>query len=85
MTNQGGNEGEQFPGTEWLQRARKSPKIPQVLSSIQCICFRKTSDLNMGVPNLLLAPVSSEFLTSRHVRIHRVIFYISNTLKKLMT
>ena len=25
-----------------------------------------------------------KFLTSRHVRMHRVIFYISNTLTKLM-
>jgi len=26
----------------------------------------------------------ANFLTSRHVRMHRVIFYISNTLRKLM-
>jgi len=26
----------------------------------------------------------AKFLTSRHVRMHRVIFYISNTLRKLM-
>jgi len=34
---------------------RKVPTISQVLSSIQYICFRKTSNSNMGVPNLLLA------------------------------
>jgi len=28
----------------------------QVLSSIQYICFRKTSVLNIGAPNLLLGP-----------------------------
>jgi len=27
----------------------------------------------------------AKFLTSRHVRMHRVIFYISNMLRKLMT
>jgi len=26
----------------------------------------------------------AKFLTSRHVRKHRVIFYVSNTLRKLM-
>jgi len=26
----------------------------------------------------------AKFLTSRHVRMHRVIFYIPNTLRKLM-
>jgi len=37
-------------------RRRKVPTMPQVLSSMQYICFRKTSVSNMGAPNLLLAP-----------------------------
>jgi len=32
----------------------------QALSSIQYICFRKTSGSNMGAPNLLLAPDAIE-------------------------
>jgi len=35
---------------------RKVPTMSHVLSSIQYICFRKTSGSNMGTPNLLLAP-----------------------------
>jgi len=27
----------------------------------------------------------AKYLTSRHMRMHRVIFYISNTLRKLIT
>ena len=38
------------------ERRRKVPTISQILSSIQYICFRKTSGSNMGVPNLLLVP-----------------------------
>jgi len=37
-------------------RRRKIPTMSQVLSSLQCICFRKTTVSNMGAPNLLLAP-----------------------------
>jgi len=37
-------------------RRRKVPTMSQVLSSMQYICFRKTSGSNMGAPNLLLAP-----------------------------
>jgi len=32
--------------------------MSQVLSSVQCICFQKTSGSNMGEPNLLLSPVA---------------------------
>jgi len=35
---------------------QKVPKMSQVLSPIQYICFRNTSDSNMGAPNSLLAP-----------------------------
>ena len=45
-----GGKGEQFTGR------RKVSTVSQVLSSIQHICYRKTSGSNMGVPNLLLAP-----------------------------
>jgi len=54
-----GERGHNSPGAESL-RLRGAPKIPtvsQVLSSMQYICFRKSSGSNiMGAPNLLLAP-----------------------------
>jgi len=34
--------------------------MSQVLSSIQYICFGKTSGSNIGAPNLLIIPLSSE-------------------------
>jgi len=37
---------------------QKVPTILQVLSSMQYICFRKTSGSDMGAPYLLLAPVA---------------------------
>ena len=56
--------GAQFPGRRITRgkgghnsRGRwKAPTMLQVLSSVQYICFRKTSGSNMGAPNLLLAP-----------------------------
>jgi len=39
-------------GAEWLRGTPKSPNNVQVLSSIQWICFRKTSGSNIGAPNL---------------------------------
>jgi len=43
-------------GRRMIVEAQKVPTVSQALSSIQCICFRKTSGSNMGAPNLLLAP-----------------------------
>jgi len=55
--NQGRNEGGKIPREpNHYGGAEKSQEMSQVLSSIQYICFRKTSGLNMGAPNLLLAP-----------------------------
>ena len=51
-----------YGGAEWLWGRRKVPTMSQVLSSIQCIWFRKISGSNMGAPNLLLAP--SAIITS---------------------
>jgi len=45
-----GERGEQFNGR------RKVLTMSEVLSSIQCIFFRKTSGSNRGAPNLLVAP-----------------------------
>ena len=45
-----------YGGTESLRGAPNVPTMSQVLSSVQYICFRKTSGSNMGTPNLLLAP-----------------------------
>ena len=42
---------------------RKVSTKSQVLSSIQYICFRKTSDWNMGAPKFCLAPAPSNFVT----------------------
>jgi len=39
---------------ERLWGRQKVPTMSQALSSIQYICFRKTSGSNMGAPNLLL-------------------------------
>ena len=36
---------------------RKVPTMSQILSSIEYICFRKTSGSNMWAPNLLLASI----------------------------
>ena len=43
---------------ESLWGAPESPNNikSRLLSSIQCICFQKTSGSNMGAPNLILAP-----------------------------
>jgi len=46
----GVTRGAQFPGAENVSI------MSQELSSIQYICFGKTSVLNTGVPNFLLAP-----------------------------
>jgi len=58
-----GGKGDTIPGTpnhygdaEWLRGRLKFPTISQVLSSMQCICFQKTSDSKNGAPNLLLDP-----------------------------
>jgi len=57
-SNQGRNDegqGAQFPGRRITMRAPKSPdNITR--TSLQYICFRKTSGSNIGAPNLLLAP-----------------------------
>jgi len=57
-SNQGrndGGQGAQFPGHRITIKAPKS--LNNVTStSVQYICFRKTSGSNMGAPNLLLAP-----------------------------
>jgi len=59
----GVTRGEQFPGrrittrsAEWRQGRQKVQTMSQVFSSIQYICFLKTSNSNMLVPTLLLAP-----------------------------
>jgi len=43
-------------GTEWLRGRHKIPTMSHLHSSIQYICFRKTSGSKMGEPNLHLAP-----------------------------
>jgi len=43
-------------GDEILWGRQKIPTMSHVPSSIQYICFRKTSGSKMGAPNLLLAP-----------------------------
>jgi len=57
-SNQGRNEGgqrAQFPGRRITMKAPKSPNNV-TSTSVQHICFRKTSGSNMAAPNLLLAP-----------------------------
>jgi len=44
-----------YGGAQRLRRRGKVPTMSQVLSSIQNVCFRKTSVSNMEAPNLLLA------------------------------
>jgi len=46
-----GSRGGQFPGRRITTGAQKFPTMSQVLSSIQYICFLKTSNSNMAVPN----------------------------------
>ena len=63
-SNQGRNDegqGAQLPGRRITVRASNdcaTPKSPNNVTgtSVQYICFRKTSGSNIGVPNLLLAP-----------------------------
>jgi len=53
----GHNEwGHNSLGAESLWGRHKVPTMSQILSSVQYICFRKTSGSNMGPPNLLLGP-----------------------------
>jgi len=40
--NEGGQGGNNSPGTKWLQGHQKVPTTSQVLSSVQYICFWKT-------------------------------------------
>jgi len=57
-SNQGRNDGGQgrrFPGRQIIMRAPKSPNNV-IRTSVQYICFRKSSGSNTGAPNLLLAP-----------------------------
>ena len=57
--NEGRQGGNNSPGAKSLWERRKVPTLSQVLSSMQYICFRKTSGSNTGVPNLpnlLLVP-----------------------------
>ena len=72
---QGLNEGVTIPrrpnhygGTDSLRGAPNVPTMSQVLSSIQYICFRKTSGSNMGTPKLLLAPEPSNLVTPLTIR-----------------
>ena len=64
----GGQRGLNSPGAESLWGRRKVPTMSQVLSSIQCIWFRKISGSNMGASNLLLAPgaISSRYAHGPH-------------------
>jgi len=48
--------GHNSPGVESLWGRPKVSTTSKVLSSVQHICFRKTSGSNMGASNLLLAP-----------------------------
>ena len=66
------------------------PATPSVVSS-RCIEISKkirvfvSFNSSQGIAILLHEfPVQAKFLTSRHVRTYIVIFYISNTLRKLM-
>ena len=57
-----GGQGAQFRGRRVIMRAPNDiggPKSPNNVTStsVQYICFRKTSGSNMGTPNLLLASV----------------------------
>ena len=55
-------KGHNSQGAEWVRRPQKSPTMPQILSSIQYICFRQASGSNMGDPNLLLTRAASTSL-----------------------
>jgi len=55
-----GARGRNYPGAESPWRwntagGQKIPTMPHVYSSMQYICFRKTSGSKMGAPNLHLA------------------------------
>jgi len=50
-------------GAEWLQGRQNVPTMSHVHSSIQYICFRKTSGSKMGAPNLLLPRAPSNLVT----------------------
>ena len=64
--DQEGNEGgkgrtiprtlNHYWGAEWLRGRRKVSTMSQVLSSIQYICFPKTSNSNVKPSSLLFAP-----------------------------
>jgi len=65
MVSQGRNEGgkrgtlsrapNHYGCAEWLRGRPKSPNNVTSTSSMQYICFQKTSISNMGAPNVLLA------------------------------
>ena len=62
LAYRGATRGSQFSGLQITMGApddcrgrRKLPTVSQIFSSVECICFQKTSGSNMGAPNLLLA------------------------------
>ena len=62
----------------WPLRARGACCRPQAPET------RKVSGSGSYFPDVKRNFLLVKFLTSRHVRMHRVMFYISNTLRKLM-
>jgi len=74
--NQGRNEWGQAegnsPSAESLQGCQKAPTMSQVFSSIEYICFRKTSGSNIGAPNLLFVPGA---ISPRYATGYNTIFY----------
>ena len=63
-SNQGRNgvgQGTRFPGLQITMRAPKS-RNNVTRTSVQCICFRKSSGSNTGAPNVLLAPAPSNLV-----------------------
>jgi len=60
---QGRNEGHKSLGAEPLWGRHKVPKMSQILSSIQYICFRKTSGSNTGRQTYFLSRAPSNLVT----------------------
>jgi len=58
-----GQRGHNSPGAESLRGHRKIPTMSQVLSSIQCICFRKTSGSNVERQTWFLPRAPSNLVT----------------------
>jgi len=79
--NEGARGGRNYPGAESLWGRQKIPTLSHVHSSIQYICFRKTSGSKIGAPNLHLGPSA---IWPRYAHVNPEINFIKKPIHSLL-